>query len=114
MAFLTIAGKDYPVAINAATEDAPTFIGAIGRAVSGGLRRTVRAVKRQWTFTLGPLWEYQYGQLRTDVATAANVTVTGESMGNVNVTAAVILGAAPYIADDPSFRRLVSVTVMES
>lgn len=113
MAFLTIAGKSYIVAHGNASEDTPTFIGAITRSFSGVLRRTVRAVKRQWSFTLGPLWPHEYTLLRADVATAASVTVTGDAMSNANVTAAVILGAAPYVHDDPLFRRMVSVTVME-
>lgn len=113
MAFLSIAGKVYPVTHGNASEDAPTFIGAIKRAWSGNLRRTVRVVKRQWSFVLGPVYQYEYDLLRADVATAANVTVTGDAVMNANVTAAVILGAAPFIPEDPFYRRTVSVTVME-
>lgn len=114
MAFLTIAGKNYPVAHNNASEDAPTFIGALVRSWTGVLRRTTRAVKRQWSFTLGPVHQHEYNLLRTDVASAVSVTVTGDAMGGVNVTAAVVLGSAPYLPDDQYYRRLVNVTVMEA
>lgn len=114
MAFLTIAGRDYPVAHDSATEDAPTFIGAITRAFSGALRRTVRSVKRQWTFTIGPIYQYEYDLLRSDVATAASVAVTGDAMAGASVTAAVVLGGSRYVPDDPYFRRAVQVTVMEA
>jgi hypothetical protein len=103
MAFLKIAGKTYIVAHGNANEDQPTMIGALGRAFSGVLRRTVRVVKRQWTFTLGPMYDYEDALLRADVATAASV----------NVTCAVILGAASYVPDDPLFRRMRTVTCME-
>jgi hypothetical protein len=113
MAFLTIAGKNYPVAIGNATEDAPTFVGAITRAWSGMLRRTVRTLKRQWSFTLGPLYPYEDQLLRTDVATTASVVVTGDAVENASVTAAVVLAGKSYIVDDPSYRVMRAVTVME-
>lgn len=113
MAFLSIAAKVYPVKIDGATEDPPYEVGARSRAFAGNLRRTVRAVKRQWTFTLGPIYDHEYAMLRADVATAASVTVTGTAMGGANVTAAVILGAAPYVEDVFSHRRMVQVTVLE-
>jgi hypothetical protein len=113
MAFLKIAGKTYIVAHGNANEDQPTMIGALGRAFSGVLRRTVRVVKRQWTFTLGPMYDYEDALLRADVATAASVTVTGDAVAGVNVTCAVILGAASYVPDDPLFRRMRTVTCME-
>jgi nucleoside phosphorylase len=113
MAFVTINGRNYPVAIGNASEDAPTFIGALTRAFAGNLRRTVRALKHQWTFTLGPLYQYEDDLLETDVGSTASVTVTGDALANVAVTAAVILGSSIYIPDDPLFRRLRQVTVME-
>jgi hypothetical protein len=114
MAFLTIAGKNYIVAYGNANEDAPTFIGALSRAFAGNLRRTVRAAKRQWSFTLGPMHYYEYNALRTDVVSAANVTVTGDALESINYTCAVILGEAGYIPDDPLYRRMVRVTVIEA
>lgn len=113
MAFLTIAGKNYPVAHGNANEDAPTMGGAITRAYSGGLRKTTRWTKRHWSFTLSPIWQHEFNLLRADTLNAASVTVTGDALGNVALTAAVLLGQAAYIADDPLFRRSVQVTVME-
>lgn len=113
MPFLSIAGKVYNVAHGNANEDAPTYVGAIGRAWAGGLRRTTRATKRQWAFTLGPQFQFEFDMLRADTLNAASVTVTGDALANVPVTAAVIIGQAPYIPDDPLYRRMVSVTVME-
>lgn len=113
MSFLSIAGKVYNVAHGNANEDAPTYIGAIGRAWAGGLRRTTRATKRQWPFTLGPHFQYEFDMLRADTLNAASVTVTGDAFSNIPFTAAVIIGQASYIPDDPLFRRMVSITVME-
>lgn len=117
MAFLTIGGVTYDVLTQGATQNAPMRVGEASPSFSGGLLSTVRARKRRWTFTLGPLTQAQADAL--DAATAAGLFLAcaGDAMPYAGtITCDVVLGEAPYVQDTVQalgFRRFVNVTLSE-
>lgn len=115
MSFVTIAGADYEVTTDGASELDPIEIGARVRAYAGNQRSTVRGVIRGWQMTvlfMGGLTEEE--TLRTATQLGQHVTCTGDALKGVSATCEVTVGSVQMIpAIDATYGhwRGASVTI---
>lgn len=117
MPFLTVAGITVDVRADGATERAPEFVrGEATRAFAGNLRATTVGDKRSWTFALARMTPAALAALRAAIAGGVFVTVDGDALGNIAVTAQVTLGETPYrklTYPAGEFARVPTLTVVE-
>lgn len=113
MPFLQVGAVVVSVSTDGAAETEPYRVGESLRAEEGNLRTSVRALKRAWRFTTGPLTLAQYNSLRTAVGTTGIAAVSGDAMpGSVNCE--VLITDARYLADGLGFLLIASLSLSEA
>lgn len=115
MAFLTIAGITVEVQTSGAAEQEGDAVGERVRAFSGRMRSTVRAVKRAWQFTTGPLTPAEATTLLAAIALDADVSCGGDALG-ATITCQVRATGRDYIQDARQagdFSRVLTLQLAE-
>lgn len=98
MSFLTVSAIEIPIQATGADQDEPLRIGEQVPAFSGRLRSSVRAVKRRWSFTTGPMTAAEVTTLESAIALDAEVTCAGDALGG-SVTCQVRITRKSYLQD---------------
>lgn len=113
--FAIIAGIPVPIQTNGASEGAPIYIGDSGRAVDGSYGSLVRAKKRNWTLTTGPMLQSEMDELVVATDLDAEVPVTGDFVSGATLLCFVRIDTADYISDGTvdGFYRIMKLAVAE-
>lgn len=118
MPFLSIAGTAVPVTSDGGAENEPLRIGESTRAFAGNLRSTVRAEKRSWSFKTVPLSFAAAATIKSALANAAQVTVSGDFNNNVAVTCEGTVSVAYFPAssgvDALMYMCVLTITLTEA
>jgi hypothetical protein len=114
MAFLTIAGTDYFVLTEGATEEDPSFGGVSPEfSYSGKMRSAFVVPRRAWRVRLKPMSRTTYESLRTAIGSGA-VTCTGDMFGGVSASYLVRVTGAELLADGTGFLIVPSLDLIQS
>lgn len=97
MAFLTIAGITYEVLTRGADEQRRVTVGSRKRAFAGNLRSTIKAVKREWRLTVGPLTQSGLSQLRSLVAGSTVQAIGGDLVQGVSTNCIVQITGHDFV-----------------
>jgi hypothetical protein len=100
MPFATIAGNTYAVQVAGAMEEGTEQIGQVRRAFGGNYRRSVRAEKGVFHFTLAPILPAALATLKTNIALGVLVTCTGDFNGGVSRSYYVRITQCGYFKPD--------------
>lgn len=113
MAFLNIETYgDVEVQTAGAQRNADERVGGRRRSFSGQLRSQVRAAKRIWSFTTGPLSLTDANALRAAIALDARRDCSGDAIGGI-VECMIEVGDSPYVPDDDNFKVFLTLTLTE-
>lgn len=112
MAFLTLNGTEYLVLTENAQEEEPAWGGMnVEFSFDGSLRADFQPEVRKFSFGLQPMSEAAFQTLKTMVAAA--VTVNGDCVNNVSMSALVVLKGRGFIANVASHLRTPVIEVVE-
>ncbi len=114
--FLQLGGIVVPIQRTGATQRAPEKLGDRGRAYAGNWISTVRAEKRVWDFTTGPLLPQEFEDLAAVCALDAEITMSGDCVGLGIVTVIVEMGDVEFLSDGTvdGFLRIAKFTAREA
>lgn len=113
MAFVTVASIDLDILVAGAAQNESTVVGAAKRAFAGNMRSSIRARKRAWKFTVGPVTQSQHNTLRSAVeASSGIVNCSGDALG-ATISCLVTIGDADYVQDGVSFLRRLDLVLQE-
>lgn len=115
--FLTINARPYPVAVQGATENAPSYSGEDARSFNNTHRSTKDPAtkKRQWGFALGPMLPTgagsTYATLLADTDASAVVPIGGDAITGGPVDA--IVSVTGQYVKDGSGHKMVAIVVID-
>lgn len=100
MAHLTIGALDVSVQESGAQRNENVDIGKrITRAFAGNARSSVRAFKKSWEFTTGPMSRAEVIALRALIDGGGFVNCTGEFLSGLIVSCSITINDEEYLLD---------------
>lgn len=112
MAFLTIDGDTYEIAVDGASENAPEEVGNDHRAFSGNMRSSIRGIRRKWSFKTIPMVESQAQALKDKIYSGFQ-ECSGDALDGQAVLCSIKMSESPYLQEGLGHVRQVVLDLFE-